>query len=255
MRRIVQLRPSTLEVKYRRLLQRTQVQRREARHYGITWLDEREGTEARHLSAPDSPFTGILSESEVPNVQPVGITGRHWEELDCLAPPDRRREEGVKIKSETRERERERMWEKRYREADVQREKNTVKYINSWGKEEGRWRGKRLHLPRTRSNINITHCRDSASSLILVLLSAEKTKPWPSWHGSYCSHIFMPRDTTETYTDRGVYIHRLYVEERNGSWLYTGLFILSCVTRERIKPQKREPVSILTSVRRRFAAL
>lgn len=142
----------------------------------LGWMSARAQRHATSL-APDSPFTDTLSESEVPNVQPVGIAGRHWEELDCLTPPDRRREGGGGNKErDERERERERMWEKRYREANVQRETNTVKYINSWGKEEGRWRGKQLHLPRTRSNINITHCRDSASSLILVLLSPEKKK-------------------------------------------------------------------------------
>ncbi len=49
-----------------------------------------------NLSAPDTPFTDILSESEVPNVQPVGITGRHRGELHCLTLPDR--EEGEKQK-------------------------------------------------------------------------------------------------------------------------------------------------------------
>lgn len=61
------------------------------------------GRKPHHLSALDSPFTDILSESEVPNVQPVGIAGWHWEELDCLTLPDRE-ERGNKERVGDRER-------------------------------------------------------------------------------------------------------------------------------------------------------
>ena len=71
----------------------------------LGWMSARAQRHATSL-APDSPFTDTLSESEVPNVQPVGIAGRHWEELDCLTPPDRRREGGGGNK-ERDERERE----------------------------------------------------------------------------------------------------------------------------------------------------
>lgn len=40
-----------------------------------------QGRKSHHLPTLDSPFIDILSDSEVPNVQPVGITGQHWEEL------------------------------------------------------------------------------------------------------------------------------------------------------------------------------
>lgn len=95
--------------------------------------------EAHHLSGPDSPLTDILSESEVPNVQPMGITGRRREEPDCLTPP-RRREGG----NEERQGDRERMREKRY--------SDTMKYIDSQGIEEGQIETKAVASPTLTSH-------------------------------------------------------------------------------------------------------
>ena len=116
-----------------------------------------------------------------------------------------------------------------------------MKYINSWGKEEGRWRGKQLHLPRTRSNINITHCRDSASSLILVLLSPEKKKnPALTQLARFLllSYIYAPGYNRDVHRQRRVHTQALCGRKKRLMIIYRA-FILSCVTRERIKPQKR----------------
>lgn len=160
---------------------------------------------AHHLSALHSPFTDIMSESEVPNVHPCGDHRMAPKRAGVFRPA--RHRGGRKIKKEEGERKDEKVW-LRSTEKGVKERKKQSNVLSSVGKDKRK--GKWLHLPHTRSNLKkptLQGVNPPISSLILVLGS-----------------LGYNRDTEihrTFYTQES--IHRLYAEDENSFWSYTGV--------------------------------